>query len=384
MWFTSPTLKERTRLPGLDGLRGVAALGVVVCHLAGSVRGDYRSVAAGAPLVDRLLDYGSRGVDVFFVLSGFLLTLPYVTAMLTGRPLPGSGRYVVNRLVRIIPGFWAALTFFYLATHSLYHGPRLAAINYLFLQNFTSEATGTGLAVAWTLGYEIQFYLALPLLALGAERLVRRFGRDTASTAWTLAIALAASLVANELLRLGLSEFGFISSASLLPTYYPRFAVGMAVALLFGYSRQLPAWRSPSRLTLYAVAGIMWYGDFAAGGSPLLELLWPAVLVAAAVLPPEGEKQLLSHPVLRWFGLVSYSLYLFHDPVLEKIGASHLWLGPSPLFLPVNLAAGIGISTAFAAAGYYLVEAPALRLKDRLTTKKGLPQGEALHKVVVA
>src|SRR4029453_8643404 len=89
---------------GLDGMRALAALGVLVCHVA---------LQVGFSPHNRFGHYFARldvGVAVFFVLSGFLLYRPFVARRMDGRPRPSPRDYLRNRFLRIFPGYWLALT----------------------------------------------------------------------------------------------------------------------------------------------------------------------------------------------------------------------------------------------------------------------------------
>ena len=95
------------RLLGADFLRATACLGVLLHHLA--FRMDMNAVPDAAEPVLRFLVYGSFGVTVFFVLSGFLLARPFWLALDAGKPMPSLRTYALRRLARIVPGFWLAL-----------------------------------------------------------------------------------------------------------------------------------------------------------------------------------------------------------------------------------------------------------------------------------
>src|SRR4051794_40093700 len=92
---------DRSRSAPLDGLRGLAALSVLVYHVALATVGAGAVAGAAGAL--------HFGVPVFFVLSGLLLYLPFVRARMDGRPRPSLRRYAVRRLARIVPAYWAAL-----------------------------------------------------------------------------------------------------------------------------------------------------------------------------------------------------------------------------------------------------------------------------------
>src|SRR4051794_38858942 len=92
------------RFRGFDGLRAIAALSVVVYHLSGA---DGRLLAHH---YGRYLWLLNIGVPLFFIISGFLLYRPFVVARFDGRPRPSTREFLRRRVLRIVPGFWVALT----------------------------------------------------------------------------------------------------------------------------------------------------------------------------------------------------------------------------------------------------------------------------------
>jgi peptidoglycan/LPS O-acetylase OafA/YrhL len=166
MGAPAPTLAPppgHPRFPLLDGVRALAALSVVLLHVADGT-GFAQTNALGA-FTARL----DLGVALFFVLSGFLLYRPFVAARLEGRPAPTLPRYLRRRLLRIVPAFWLAMLV-------------LGALGWIdvlnadwwryfgFIQNLDPETALGGIAGAWSLCVEMAFYLVLPLWALAAAR----------------------------------------------------------------------------------------------------------------------------------------------------------------------------------------------------------------------
>ena len=101
-WLRPLDLGGQQGIKSLDGLRAVAALMVVSYHIIGVITW---SPALGGLNIHFIWQYLASGVLLFFVLSGFLLFLPYVRAMLDGRPLPAARRFYENRALRILPAF---------------------------------------------------------------------------------------------------------------------------------------------------------------------------------------------------------------------------------------------------------------------------------------
>jgi len=154
---------ERVRFDALDSVRGLAALAVVGFHA-------YKDIVHGGPggsglgsTVAYSLDWG---VAVFFVLSGFLIYLPFAEAIAGHGPMPDTRRFLWRRALRILPAYWLALAVFgTLAQPGLLWSPTGVIRYFLLLQLFDLATIYHVLATAWTLSIEMSFYLSLPLLA---------------------------------------------------------------------------------------------------------------------------------------------------------------------------------------------------------------------------
>jgi peptidoglycan/LPS O-acetylase OafA/YrhL len=176
------------RLPGIEGLRALAALSILLVHTWAEA-GPTGPVKF-TPLVDHhLLDLG-YGVTLFFTLSGFLLYRPFASAILQGSRQLNLLNYLKNRALRILPGYWAVLLFCALGIGGLFlhsggglvdgrlTNPSLLLRAALLVQNYDPRTMLTGIGPAWSLAVEVVFYLILPLLAWLAWRLGSARGRS--------------------------------------------------------------------------------------------------------------------------------------------------------------------------------------------------------------
>ena len=150
---------------GLDGLRAIAAF-LIVFHHAGFSSGlTFRSDLGGL-----LLTRMDIGVSIFFVLSGFLLYRPFVTAQFEGRPAPATGPFWIRRLVRIYPGYWVALVI----QLALGVVTVLGFVGFLasfgLVHVYHPSRAISGLTQSWSLATELGFYLLLPWVAAAARR----------------------------------------------------------------------------------------------------------------------------------------------------------------------------------------------------------------------
>jgi len=381
------------RNPGLDTLRASAIALVFMYH--------YDAFVSEAPIFGWLGTIGWAGVDLFFVLSGYLIANQLFAGMARGQSL-SLPRFYARRAFRTLPVFWLVLALFALFPAAM--GGRSPPPWWRFL-TFTQNLglqPGTAFSHAWSLCVEEQFYLVLPaLLALAAWLATRRApARLTLTRAhgWALMGALVAvGVVARCMLwpRYGQPADGR-GDGYMSWIYYDtlcrfdEFIPGVAVAMLKNFHR--PAWeRLMARggtlsaigaaavlamMTLayrtYYVGGVGWGFFMTAFGYSLVALAF-AVLVAASLSPAAR--------VLRWrvpgadkLALWSYSTYLSHKPLAHILAQQLKPLGVSD---GVRLAIITVACIAMGALLYKLVEAPFMALRDRLVPSNFRDSGPA-------
>jgi peptidoglycan/LPS O-acetylase OafA/YrhL len=374
------------RFPLFDGLRAIAALSVLVYHTAFYSRAHQES--AIAPILSRL----NIGVAIFFVISGFLLYRPFVSARLAGSSGPGVVAYTRRRVLRIVPAYWAALTVL-----ALYPGLNGLwgdwAVYYGFGQVYATDTVLGGIGPAWTLCTEAAFYVALPFYAALAGR---GFGSGPRAVRMELALlaVLAAGSIAIRTVTMG-STHSVV--ALTLPALFAWFAVGMALAVVSsavagGRLRApavpaLAAWATAIALFL-----ILAYVLGAPEGSvfldepnqreALFEFVMSALVAGLLVLPAvfgSGgvPRRLLATRVVAWLGLVSYGVFLWHEPIAK-------WLEGEGVLESLDFApfAGLTVLTLaivvpIAALSYYVLERPILRFKDGFPARRRQGPGAA-------
>ncbi|MDX2169329.1 MAG: acyltransferase [Deltaproteobacteria bacterium] len=370
-------------LPELEGLRGMAMLLVYAFHLDGLVGWELRR---GHHLVDPLSAFvraGDAGVNLFFVLSSCLLAMPFLQADTT---LPAR-RYFAKRALRILPLYYAAVVVATLALARSWTELGAAIPYLLFLNALPSVAVPLRpfSNVWWSLATEWQFYVVLPLAAL----LLRRAGwRLAAAVALAWAMVYAAWIaggfevaVADGQLLLGMSLFGRA----------PYFAGGALIAWLFVRGgERVAAWLARMRLDTPAGAdvavaivmlllsgllvGVAWAGSFAVQVAPwhahhvIEAMLWTA-LVGLVLLTPTRLRAALRLPLLIQLGVLSYSVYIVHAPILAVINTLRR-AGVADLvgwnWRTVLLAAVLTVATGLVASlTYRFIESPFLSRKER-------------------
>lgn len=365
-----PSISDETvrfeHFPALDGFRAVAILIVMFYHLTFLV-----------PQWDFLAGGGYLGVDIFFVLSGFLIT----SVLLKEQGRFGKislKNFFVRRFLRLAPALWAFLLGLYLFGNVLLPPPQAAIIYqnhnfayaFFYVMNIYKAATDalTGnLNHTWSLAIEEQFYIFWSIVlfkafnekrsrkmivcgtatfigvlvlwrgfraAMGADATVLYYSTETRIDA--LLIGCVASmifcwrLVPDDFFRSRL--FGWIT--------FPAVITTLLVYLSFSYTDSLLYYGFISLFSLSIAIMILWL-----------------VSRERTVI-----HKILETAVMKWIGQISYSLYLWHYVFFEFAKKTFD-------SVPMQVAAGLIISVAVAAASYYLIEKPFLGLKHRFEKK---------------
>src|SRR6266550_1533323 len=175
----------------LDGVRGIAVLMVIVFHI-NRITGDDLWSRTTYPLASSISTAGGTGVTLFFVLSGFLLFMPFAKALLFKTSWPLNRVFYLRRFLRIIPGYYVSLLLLILFLHPEYlHRDHLKDL-LLFVTFFMDSSRATFRQLNgpfWTLATEWQFYMILPLIALSIALLMRRVPMGKRLQAVTLCLA---------------------------------------------------------------------------------------------------------------------------------------------------------------------------------------------------
>ncbi|RAY15633.1 acyltransferase [Actinomadura craniellae] len=398
--MTAPPPPEDGRItghrPALDGVRAVAALAVLLFHVAAST-GDL----AGEGALSNLLSGGEIGVPIFFALSGLLLYRPWaVAAFGLGEP-PRTRNYLWKRALRLLPAYWALVVVCML----LYGRDHLGdPAGWAMLLTMTHAYDPSpwwhaelgylgpkGMGQIWSLTVEAAFYAVLPVLAAGLGWWARRGVRTAARLARRLLAGLAACFAFSAAYTVAMYSFADTQLLSMwLPHYLGWFTVGMALAVVSVWACAEPREDGPARRFCHTVAaswGMCWTAAallYCAASTPLtggfrlveddpwtgqfhivLYGLVALFLLAPVALAPADHpviSAVLANRVMRYLGKISYSVFLWQFVVI------YLWfdlMGRRPfegnLWLDFPVCALLTV--AVAAASHRLIEAPAQRLR---------------------
>jgi peptidoglycan/LPS O-acetylase OafA/YrhL len=408
---------SRVTIPALDGVRAVATIAVMTFHINGLVHNKLWNMQAN-PLASAIMTFGGSGVTLFFVLSGFLLFLPYARALLFEERWPSLRQFYLKRASRIIPGYYAALCLIILFFKPQYLQPGRWQELLLFATFFMDSTPQTSRQLNgpfWTLAVEWQFYLLLPWLALLFGLVIRRIAPSFRSpqSRFKLLLLCCGGLIAWGLsmryLGIYLTQHpsatfhlppGIIATAKFLlygmqGKYLENFAVGMAICLCYVFAHH----SSNDGVLLARAKGWSWW--LWAGGILLLTLMagwhfhvlvsnatvlkyvftpftpvfdWLNEMVIAlgygaclvAILFGERSLQwLFELPLLRQIGTISYGLYMWHLPLLNFFHNAILPHSVQTQIYPAYVSYwlwAIIVVVPVAVASYIVIEKPWMRL----------------------
>ncbi|WP_428408522.1 acyltransferase family protein [Hyphococcus sp.] len=350
--------QARKYFPGLDGLRALAIVAVVWHH---SARPDF------LPMFAR----GFAGVDLFFVLSGFLI----VTLLLREKAKNGRislRNFWARRFLRLMPAYYLLL-FAMLGVYLVFKPDdpdtaRLAEgfpIYALYLSNWIHPGANN-LGITWSLATEEQFYVVWPL--------VEAFFAPVAAAAfWFVA------LIVNQLINFGVLDpaidasfgEGFAGSREILDSTFTPILLGVGLAHLLHREK---SYALVKRLAGFKYAPLVFMGALLvlfnipaadiSGAFRLVMHILMSLWIASIVLAPASKTTaLLDWRPVAFIGAISYGMYLYHmwcvyaaQILIGKLGLSNLWFE-----FPLALAGTIAIS----AASFYFYEKPFLNLRKR-------------------
>lgn len=372
------------QISSLTGMRGFAAIMVVVIHTAGRTEYPWLGVHGYGPIA-------------LFVLSGFLLYRPFSRWTLGVGPLPSLRNYSIRRILRIFPAYWAVLHiwyFIYPAAVPSSFGQYLKELTLLnTLQYF---GLTQGLQQAWSMGTELTWYVFVPVLAALSFLLMSRVpARHRVKVqVWLMLAALPISAGWVWYVHEGAP---WQSAGMWLLKYIVCFAFGAMVAMVMEAERagmitisrgrllMEDPWLLPLLALLFALVGTSQFGgehDF--GFLSLSEELvrdgcafgLAGTLLLIAIFSPPGApfNRFLATRWMQASGRWSYGIYLWHLPLVVMLYEDYTF--PEGLFgLVVWLLAILPLSYLLGAASYAWVEVPAMNLSKRLTPSR--PTGGA-------
>jgi peptidoglycan/LPS O-acetylase OafA/YrhL len=369
-----PLIHSSMRIPELDGLRGIAILLVLLYH------GIFQKTGLGLPLLTRSLIVGRlawSGVDLFFVLSGFLIG----GILLDAKDSPSYFKtFYLRRAFRILPLYALVLAFSSFQFLNL-HGPvghlgsfpqsTIPFAAFLtFTQNWWMAWLGTfgvgGAAVTWSLAIEEQFYLTIPVIIRNLNRL---------HLAYVLSFVMLAAPLLRTVVFLTFAHAGFAAYV-LTPCRADGLSLGVLCALLVRSQRSWD-YLLAHRKSLCVLTGVLslglvvltltsedpWPVLTATIGYSWLAFFYAACLLIAVTKASKLAERVLCNGALMQLGALAYCTYLVHVPLIG--GARRvlgIWLPDSEMRLLLGGLIGLVLAPMIATLSWKFFEKPMLRL----------------------
>jgi peptidoglycan/LPS O-acetylase OafA/YrhL len=298
----------------IDGLRFIAILSVFLFHLSG-----YENIIVGkghkdfaGDLLAGLLSHGHIGVQLFFILSGFVIALPYAKGEFLGSKVPKLKQFFVRRLSRLEPPYFINLFISFLLIKHLTVNKALDAAPHLlasmaYLHNMIFSAVSSINSVAWSLEVELQFYLLAPLLSYMFKIKDIYFRRGVFIGLITVFSILNAVVGDEVSLRFGLS---LLSQAQF-------FFTGFLLLDIY-----LIDWKqNPEKLTLWDIVSFIAWVSIAAilylGKSVQPLVVLPMFLAYCAAFKGTLSNRFFRQPIVYTIGGMCYTIYLYHFIIIN-------------------------------------------------------------------
>jgi peptidoglycan/LPS O-acetylase OafA/YrhL len=348
-------------IPEMDGLRFAAIGMVILFHLNGYLIAKspfYHAAPLQTNWLAEAAQVGLRGVELFFVISGFILGLPFAAHYIKGAAPVNLRKYYMRRLTRLEPPYVVALLIFFILAAALQGRPPANFYPHLgaslvYLHSLIFGTFSPAMGVAWSLEIEVQFYLLVPLLTLFFAIKSRAVRRSSIAILILAAIS-AQSLFLHRSPRASLSILAFLQF----------FLVGFLLADVF-----LVSWGEAPRRNLawdlVALAG--WPLLFVILHSQTLaHWLFPAwvFLLYCAAFRGRLVNHLFSNRWITAIGGMCYSIYLLHYEVISAVGRLTSRLGeaaPYWIYFPLQLVLIGGAIVAVCGLYFVIIEKPCMR-----------------------
>jgi peptidoglycan/LPS O-acetylase OafA/YrhL len=352
----------RKRLDYLDGLRGVAILGVVLIHVG------HMFIGSLPHAIQNFTDYGFRSVQLFFIVSSLTLTMS-----LFGKDYSIRG-YAIKRYFRIAPMFYLAIIG-YIYLYGTAPGPahqdglslRDIVLTIFLMHSLTPTSINSVVPGAWSVGSEILFYFLLPFLLSVATNLRRSI------------ILLVASVIFSFIAR-------FVLERLLAPYFEPE---TLGLFIHFGFFQNLPAFlcgivlfhimnlpktervlSKPKAVLLLAFAFLCLTAAGLIGGSAQHILVGDVFLSLLLIGAGLSQSRVIDNPILKHIGVVSFSIYLWHFLIIDILQPLPGYFSSSPMIgLLIVYAISVSASVAVATITYRYVELPMIKLGRRIAER---------------
>ena len=373
----------KDRLGVLDGLRGIAVLLVLWYHV-------WEISWLPAPWYQYfqfIPETGFIGVHLFFFLSGFVITYPFLRALDKGQRLPAWGHFAWRRFIKIVPSYVLSIAVAYATGYAVIE--RLGAAPWqeilshlLFVHTWWQSTYGSINGVLWTLAVEVEFYCVFPLIWW----CFRRRPWITALAMYAIAFAWRAELQHCCYATL------FPQWSENLPGYLDIFASGMLSAYIFvriGHRVRESRWNAVAPFVAIAgiaMAALLLQNFYEFRNADQWQAVWQvkwrglfavafATIAVASLCAPRWWEVLFANPPLRFLAIISYNLYLYHQMTARQLVNLHIppYVGnphANATWQVQYTIAAVVVTIAQAALVTYLFERPLLQLPEPRLLKR--------------
>ena len=349
--------KKQNNIQVLDGFRCIAILLVIGFHIQQKNSDFFNKFMH--PKIGVLWTFGVSGVNLFFVLSGFLLFMPYARALMFQTKWPSFRQFYLRRALRILPAYYVALAVEVVVFQPQYLQPDHWKQLFLFLIFFMDSTKTTFQQLNgpfWTLAVEWQFYMLLPLITLGFYFLLKRLKQSPRLRLGAI-LSLCLLLVAYGItMRYIGGLYAHKPGENIVATivldllygsdgkYFENFAIGMAISGCYIYAQYAKSevfslrLKNISPFVLIAGCGILYFAavwEFhiaVSGGNRFLSLApldkfyttWDSTVIAvgyglcilALLFGPKILRTPLELKIMQKIAMISYGLYMWHLPFI--------------------------------------------------------------------
>lgn len=367
----------QTRLAVLDGLRGIAVLLVLWYHVW-----EITWLPAPLPSLQFVPETGFAGVDLFFFISGFVIVYPFIKALAAGDVPPAWGSFAFRRALKIVPSYVlsiaVAIAVGYATFASAGEAAKDIATHLLFIHTWFESTAGSINGVLWTLAVEVQFYAVFPLIWLAFKR----------SPYVTAGVMIAAALAFRSWGASCCLHTHALLMYENLPGFLDTFAFGMLAAHLYvRYREELRTAAFKAAATATALAGFallayllhsLWDVRALPDWPTAWETLHRTVIGVSFFMMGLGSllayvwwQRILANPLLLFFAVISYNLYLYHQMIARLLlkwrippfsGANEHY---DPHWQISYTLIAFAAAIVFSAAVTYAFERPLLRLRPQ-------------------
>lgn len=371
----SPTSTRGPRYP-LESIRGLAAITVLVFHAYQNNWDDGAYPWQGWP--HALMMSSDMAVDLFFVISGFLLWMPVTRALLAGRPQRRGRQLLARRSIRLLPLYVIVLLVAWAMANPVLPGNWRDLVAHLTMTHVHSETyIFWTIGPAWTLAIEFHAFIAVAAMLPLITRLTPRL--STQGQRIALAAGIPAVIATIGLAYLAYHQLVLHTPHDAWTVWFGPvakmhlFATGMGLAVLNGVGLRLG--RATRRALLagslaLGVVGVWARTELDHAAAEWLHVAFAVVagaVLATIVLSRDEQPRWLSWGPTVWLGTLSYSIYLVHEPILKALRASDL-LPPvgSTAGIAVTAAATLVLAVLVARLANRYLEMPLMRAYDSL------------------